>query len=100
MEATEGDSREYEDRPSYYSDDHLWPILAVCNFIKESGDIEFLNTKIPYYEKDKEGNPLESDTALNHLRKAIEFTHNDCGDHGLPLLGFACHGLGYGVHFP
>jgi cellobiose phosphorylase len=32
---------------------------------------------------------LESGTVLEHLKRAIEFTHDDVGPHGLPHLGFA-----------
>jgi cellobiose phosphorylase len=89
MVATEGDSREREDRPHYYSDDHLWAVLAVCAYLQETGDRAYLDEMVPYYEKDKNGVPLEAGTVLDHLRRAIEFTHRDVGAHGLPLLGFA-----------
>ncbi|HLF25009.1 MAG TPA: glycosyl transferase [Anaerolineae bacterium] len=84
-----GDSLERDDRPHYYSDDHLWIILAVTAYLKETGDFAFLDEVIPYYEKDKRDTPLESGSVLDHLRRAIEFTHGDLGKHGLPLLGFA-----------
>ncbi len=89
LEATAGDSREMEDRPHYYSDDHLWVILAVCTYIKETGNKDYLSKVIPYYQKDKEGNPIEKGTVLDHLKRAIEFTYNNIGAHGIPLLGFA-----------
>jgi cellobiose phosphorylase len=89
MVANEGDSREVEEAPKYYSDDHLWIVLAIAAYLKETGDLAFLDEAIPYYEKDKEGHPLESDTVLDHMRRAIEFTPNNAGAHGLPLLGFA-----------
>lgn len=89
MVANEGDSREIEGAPKYYSDDHLWIVLAVTAYLKEMGDFAFMNQVVPYYEKDKGENPLESGTVLDHLRRAIEFTRNDVGAHGLPLLGFA-----------
>jgi len=89
MIASEGDSVEREDLPHYYSDDHLWIILAVCAYLKETGDLAFLDEVIPYYEKDKREQPLESGTVLDHLQRAIDFTRNDVGAHGLPLLGFA-----------
>jgi cellobiose phosphorylase len=89
MVADEGDSREMEDRPKYYGDDHLWIVLAITAYLKETRDPAFLEEVIPYYEKDKDGHPLESGTILDHMRRAIEFTTNDVGAHGLPLLGFA-----------
>jgi cellobiose phosphorylase len=89
MVANEGDSREVEDSPRYYGDDHLWSVLAVAAYLKETGDLAFLDEVIPYYEKDKEERPLESGAVLDHMRRAIEFTQQDVGAHGLPLLGFA-----------
>lgn len=89
MLANEGDSREVEGRPKYYSDDHLWIVLSVCEYIKETGDAGFLDKQIPFYDKDNFDKPLEKDTVLEHLRRAVEFTRKDLGAHGLPLLGFA-----------
>lgn len=77
------------DRPRFYSDDHLWVILAICAYLKETGDLDFLDEEIPYYEKDEDGAPVESGTVLDHMIRAIHFTNNTVGDHGLPLLGFA-----------
>ena len=88
-EGSHGDAMEIEDRPKYYSDDHLWIVLAVLSYIKETGDFEFLDKVIPYYEKDKLNNPMESGTVRKHLDSAIEFTWKNVGSHGLPLLGFA-----------
>ena len=51
MEGSEGDSRESPTGPFYYSDDHLWMILAVCAYLKASGDFAFLDKTLPYYEK-------------------------------------------------
>jgi cellobiose phosphorylase len=89
MEASEGDAREREDRPKYYGDDHLWIVLAVASYLKETGNLSFLEQKIPFYEKDAEGRALETGTVMEHLRRSLEFTRNDLGAHGLPLLGFA-----------
>ncbi|MBN2548580.1 MAG: hypothetical protein JXB15_05465 [Anaerolineales bacterium] len=87
--ASEGDALEREDRPHYYSDDHLWIVLAACAYLKETGDFAFLDEMIAYYDKDKAGRPLRTGTALDHLRRALAFTYQDVGEHGLPLLGFA-----------
>ena len=89
MVANVGDSAEEEDRPKYYSDDHLWGVLAVAEYIKETGDFDFLKKQIPYYEKDKHERPIEKGSLWQHLRRAIQFTHDHTGQHGLPLLGFA-----------
>lgn len=89
LEGSVGDSAEMEDRPHYYSDDHLWCVLCVTAYVKETGDTAFLEDAIPYYEKDKEGRPLQTGTVLDHIKRALRFTRSDTGRHGLPLLGFA-----------
>jgi len=89
MTAGRGDSMEYEDRPHFYSDDQLWIVLAVSAYLKETGDYAFLEKRISYYEKNKEGVALEADTVYGHLCRAVAFTQSHTGAHGLPLLGFA-----------
>ncbi|CAM2918134.1 Glycosyl transferase [Vibrio mytili] len=89
MEANAGDSREEEDRPDYYGDDHLWIVYAVTQYVKETGYAEFLNKVIPFYQKDAQGQPVESASVWEHLCRSIEFTRGNTGQHGLPLLGFA-----------
>jgi cellobiose phosphorylase len=89
MEANDGDSREMEDRPDWYGDDHLWIVLAVCEYLKETGDRQFLEELIPFYEKDTDEAPLESGRVIEHLRRSLDFTQEHRGAHGLPLLGFA-----------
>ncbi len=84
-----GEAASEENPLQCYGDDHLWIVLAVTAYLKETGDLAFLDEVIPYYDKDKEEHPIESGTVLDHLRRAIEFTHRNVGAHGLPLLGFA-----------
>jgi cellobiose phosphorylase len=89
MVANEGDSREHPDRPTYYGDDQLWIVLAVCAYLKETGDLAFLKHELPFYDKKLELEARERGTVLEHLKRAVEFTRKDVGAHGLPLLGFA-----------
>jgi len=89
MEGSEGDALEREDRPHYYSDDHLWSILGIAAYLKETGDFAFLDEVVPFYEKDKVGTPLETATVFEHIQRGLNFTRHDSGAHGLPLLGFA-----------
>lgn len=89
MVANEGDSREHPDRPAYYGDDQLWIVLAVCAYLKETGDLAFLQRKLPFYDKKLEPAAREQGTVLEHLKRAVAFTKQDVGAHGLPLLGFA-----------
>ncbi len=88
MEANEGDSRE-EGPGTYYGDDHLWIILAVTAYLKETGDYGFLDEKISFYNKKLPLEKRENASVLDHLQRALEFTRTNTGRHGLPLLGFA-----------
>ncbi len=88
MEANEGDSRE-EGEKQYYGDDHLWIILSVCDYLKETGDYDFLDKEISFYDKDLELEEREKATVFEHLKRSLDFTKNNTGKHGLPLLGFA-----------
>ncbi|MEQ8704959.1 MAG: hypothetical protein RIC19_13615 [Phaeodactylibacter sp.] len=61
----------------YRSDDCLWLFNAVPAYLKETGDLDFLNKVIPYSDEG-EG------TVLEHLRRAIQFNLDRTGQHGLP----------------
>ena len=89
MVATRGESGAEEGSPDYYSDDHLWGVLAVTAYLKETGDFAFLDEQIPFYEKDPADVPIEAGSVWDHLQRALAFTRDDTGQHGLPLLGFA-----------
>ncbi len=89
LQADEGDSLEMEDRPHYYSDDHLWGVLATIAYLKETGDFDLLEESVPFYDKDKNGAAIERGTVREHLERALAFTRQDVGQHGLPRLGFA-----------
>jgi len=88
MEADEGDSREHAGK-LVYGDDHLWAILSVCAYLKETGDYAFLDESISYYDKDLPFNKRAQGSVLDHLERAIAYTQQNTGKHGLPLLGFA-----------
>ncbi|MBN1697551.1 MAG: hypothetical protein JW881_08570 [Spirochaetales bacterium] len=62
-----------------YSDDHLWPILSLTNYIKESGDIGFLEKTIPFYGSNEKASVFE------HLLRALHFSKTNRGDHRIPL---------------
>ncbi len=63
----------------YRCDDALWLFPTVQQYIKETGNIDFLNEIIPYSDKGK-------DSVYEHLRKALNFSLKKLGKHGL-LLG-------------
>ncbi|MDG5815282.1 hypothetical protein QA601_09345 [Chitinispirillales bacterium ANBcel5] len=85
MEATNGDAHEMPDRPQYYGDDHLWIVLAVTAYVKETGDMDFLEQSVQYYD----GAENEATSVKEHLYRSLQFTKSNIGEHGLPLLGFA-----------
>ncbi len=59
------------------SDDHLWSVFSVCNYVKETGDLGFLKEDVPYVDSG-------SATVLGHLEQALQFTHTHLGRHGIP----------------
>lgn len=65
-------------------DDPLWLIYAVCEYIKETGDTEFLNKTVPYADA-KEGGPAASGTILDHLKTALNRVWS-MSDNGLPFM--------------
>jgi cellobiose phosphorylase len=69
---------------SGFNDDPLWLILAAAAYVKETGDRGILDEPAPY--DNEEG----SETALyEHLRRALGYTLDRLGPHGLPLIGRA-----------
>lgn len=67
----------------WYSDDHLWLIMAVNAYIKETGDIGFLDETVGYNDKTTEG------TVWEHLDRALKFTKDHRGPHEIALAGRA-----------
>ena len=63
--------------PSYRADDALWLFPTVWKYIAETGNTALLDEIIPYADDGK-------DTLFNHLIRAIEFSLNHLGIHGLP----------------
>jgi cellobiose phosphorylase len=61
----------------YRSDDCMWLFNTIPAFVKETGDIGFYNKVLPYSDKGK-------DTVLGHMRRAIQFSLDRSGAHGLP----------------
>jgi cellobiose phosphorylase len=71
-----------KERMKFFSDDHLWLILSVCEYIKETGDMSILNENVNFVEG-------SSASLYEHLKRSIDFTLNNMGKHGMPLLGTA-----------
>ena len=69
---------------SNFNDDPLWMILAVAQYIKETGDLSILSEKVPYENKAE-----LADTMLDHMKRAFNHVCTKIGPHGLPLSGRA-----------
>ena len=63
--------------PAYRADDALWLFPTVYKYVAETGNAAFLDEVIPYANKD-EG------TVYDHLKRAIAFSMNHLGPHGMP----------------
>ena len=63
--------------PAYRADDALWLFPTVFKYISESGNLDFIDEVIVYANKD-EG------TVYDHLKRAIDFSMNRLGPHGMP----------------
>lgn len=66
----------YEDSKMHYSDSASWLIYAVTEYLKETGDFEFLKMKIAYLDEGEA-------TVLEHLDLIVESLFKDRGEHGL-----------------
>lgn len=64
-----------------YTDGAAWIPETVLTYIKETGDIDFLDEVVPFFECD------ESGTVLEHMRRGISFLTGQLGSHGLCLWG-------------
>lgn len=62
------------------SDDALWLVTSIVDYVKETGDIAFINKKIRYADKGE-------DTVYEHMKTILEFSCKMVGAHGI------CQGL-------
>ncbi len=60
------------------SDDALWIIGTVCEYVKETGDAAFLDLVVPFADKG-EG------TVYEHLKRSLDFTTEQVGENGIAL---------------
>jgi cellobiose phosphorylase len=77
-----GLAAEHPEWPQWFSDDHLWLVIAVCAYLRETGDFGYLEQRVPYVDHGEE-------TVWRHLLRAVAFTHAHRGPHGLPRSGFS-----------
>ena len=65
-------------------DDPIWFIYAVCEYIKETGDIAFLDEVVPYADA-KENMPAAEGTIFEHCQKALSQVWTNSFD-GIPIM--------------
>ena len=63
--------------PAYRADDALWLFPTVYKYVAETGNTAFLDEVIPFANRD-EG------TVYEHLKRAVQFSLDHLGPHGLP----------------
>ncbi len=63
--------------PAYRADDALWLFPTIEKYISESGDLSFIDEVILFANK-------EEGTVYEHLKRAIDFSMNHMGEHGIP----------------
>ena len=64
--------------PAYRADDALWLFPTVYKYIAETGNLEFMDEEITW------SNKPEMVTVYEHLKRAINFSMEHLGPHGLP----------------
>ncbi len=80
------------DKEDFRSDDCMWLFNTIPAYVKETGDISFYDKVLPYADSGE-------DTVLGHMKRAIQFSLDHMGVHGLPCGLYAdwndCLELGY-----
>ncbi len=67
-----------------FNDDPLWLVLSVAAYLKETGDWRILKEEVPF--ENKSGTEA---SLIHHLERSIQYTLDNIGPHGLPLIGRA-----------
>jgi len=65
----------------HYSDGPVWIAPALEAYLIESGDYDFLNQEVPYFDHG-------SDTIFEHMLQGLRQASNDLGEHGLVKCHF------------
>jgi cellobiose phosphorylase len=67
-----------------FHDDPLWLVLSTAAYLKETGDGTILDELVAYDNQAGTEQPLHE-----HLQRALRYTLDRLGPHGLPLIGRA-----------
>jgi len=62
------------------SDDHLWIIPSICEYVKETGDVDFFDALVPFTDTGEA-------TVYEHVKRALDFSADQVGVSGI------CKGL-------
>jgi N,N'-diacetylchitobiose phosphorylase len=62
------------------SDDVLWLIVSICEFVKETGDLAFFDQRVPFADGGEA-------TVYEHMKRGLDFSAEQIGEHGI------CKGL-------
>ncbi len=65
---------------TYHCDDPLWFLLAVTEYLKETGDFALLEDHQPFIDH-------EAGSILSHMFSVVNYAKNNLGKHGLPIFG-------------
>ncbi len=58
------------------ADDHLWLIPAIVEYVRETGETEFLDEKVPFADGGEE-------TVWEHMKRGLDFSYAQVGSHGV-----------------
>ncbi len=60
------------------SDDALWIVASVCEYVKETGDVRFFDCVIPFADKSEA-------TVYDHLKRSLDFSAEQIASNGICL---------------
>ncbi len=64
-----------------YSDSALWLVFSLTSYLKETGDLAFLEKQVDYYDQGTE-------SVLKHVEYALDFLEQNKGAHELCLIKY------------
>jgi len=67
-----------------FNDDPAWLVLGTAAYLKETADWGILEEAVPFENK-----PGPEASLLTHLERSVQYTLDNIGPHGLPLIGRA-----------
>ena len=68
--------------PAYRADDALWLFPTIYKYVAETGNMDFMDERIPYADQGE-------DSVYGHLKQAVDFSMNHLGVHGMPAALYA-----------